>query len=407
MSERTLDDLRVMQSLPLDVKISMTRERIRQWVHEFGEDGCYVSYSGGKDSTVLLHIIRNLCGYKDIPAVFVDVPTQYPELKEFAQSFDDNLVILKPKISFADVCQKYGFPMVSKEVSDAVENSRKYLSKILSSREENASKPIDEPMFRSAHGIADLLGIERRKSKDGAYQQLLMGNIPDEFLANAPVRVQGLFGKVLHAEHGVKTNEYSRMYDKSKYRFFLDAPFEISYQCCTAMKKAPVKKYHRDTGRCAITGQMADESKLRQSQWVKNGCNGFSLKLPTSNPIAFWKENDVLQYIYENKIPICSIYGEVVEDFGDQFDGQMSLGDFGFYQQEKKFKCTGCQRSGCVLCCFGAQCERKEESRFLKLKQTHPKMYALLDVFKNNGVTFREAIEWYNERVGNRGKIWI
>lgn len=406
---RTLEDLRLMQSLPLDVKVSMTRERIRQWVHEFGEDGCYLSYSGGKDSTVLLHIIRNICGYKDIPAVFVDVPTQYPELKKFAQSFDDNLVILKPKISFADVCQKYGFPMVSKEVSDAVENSRKYLKKVLTSREENATTPTEQNrlMFRSAHGIADLLGIERRKSKDGAYQQLLMGNIPDEFLANAPVRVQGLFGKVLHAEHGVKTNEYSRMYDKSKYRFFLEAPFEISYQCCTAMKKAPVKKYHRETGRCAITGQMADESKLRQSQWVKNGCNGFNLKLPTSNPIAFWTENDVLQYIYENKIPICSIYGEVVEDYGNQLDGQMNLGDFGFYEQKKKFKCTGCQRSGCVLCSYGAQCERKEDSRFLKLKQTHPKMYALLDVFQNSGYTYRQAIEWYNERVGSRGKIWI
>ena len=71
-----------------------------------------------------------MCGYKKIPLVFVDVPTQYPELKEFALTFD-NLVILKPKISFAQVCEKYGFPMISKEVSECVYYARKYLKSIV------------------------------------------------------------------------------------------------------------------------------------------------------------------------------------------------------------------------------------------------------------------------------------
>ena len=134
MSERTLADLKLKQSLPLSVKVSLTRERIRQWVNEFGEDGVYCSFSGGKDSTVLLHIIREVCGYKDIPAVFVDVPTQYPELKAFATSFD-NVVVLKPKISFVEVCKKYGFPLISKEVAECVEGARKYLRKLLREQE--------------------------------------------------------------------------------------------------------------------------------------------------------------------------------------------------------------------------------------------------------------------------------
>lgn len=93
-------ELRQMQALPLESKITMTKHRIQTWVDEFGVDGVYVSFSGGKDSTVLLHIARQM--YPNIEAVFVDVPTQYPELKEFAQTFD-NLVILNPKISFAEV----------------------------------------------------------------------------------------------------------------------------------------------------------------------------------------------------------------------------------------------------------------------------------------------------------------
>ena len=135
-NKHTMQELYQWQSLPLNIKVLMTAERIRSWVNEFGEDGVYMSFSGGKDSTVLGHIIREVCGYKNIPFVFVDVPTQYPELKEFAQTFD-NLVILKPKISFAEVCEKYGFPMFSKEISECVADSRKYI-RILTGRDRDS-----------------------------------------------------------------------------------------------------------------------------------------------------------------------------------------------------------------------------------------------------------------------------
>lgn len=129
-NKHTMQELYQWQALPLNIKVLMTAERIRNWVDEFGEDGVYLSFSGGKDSTVLGHIIREVCGYKNIPFVFVDVPTQYPELKEFAQTFD-NLVILKPKISFADVCEKYGFPLISKEVSESVYGAKRYLTSLM------------------------------------------------------------------------------------------------------------------------------------------------------------------------------------------------------------------------------------------------------------------------------------
>ena len=128
-NKHTLSDLYQMQSLPLNAKVRMTAYRIRQWVEEYGEDGCYVSFSGGKDSTVLLDIVRNECGFTRVPAVFVDVPTQYPELRDFAKTFD-NVEIIKPKISFVQVCEKYGFPLISKEVSECVSGARKYLTSI-------------------------------------------------------------------------------------------------------------------------------------------------------------------------------------------------------------------------------------------------------------------------------------
>jgi len=175
------------------------------------------------------------------------------------------------------------------------------------------------------------------------------------------------------------------------------------------MKKAPLHKYQKETGRFPITGQMAEESVLRTSSWIKNGCNGFHMKSPVSNPMSFWTEQDVLQYIVDNHLPICSVYGEVVEDCGDQLDGQMSISDYGLGCDGdcKKYKTTGCKRTGCVCCAYGAHQETKEESRFIRLKKTHPKMYQLLDVIENNGVTYRQAIEWYNDHVEEKYKIWL
>jgi len=186
-------------------------------------------------------------------------------------------------------------------------------------------------------------------------------------------------------------------YNQERYKFFLEAPFEISNACCNRLKKEPLHRYSKQTGRLPITAQMAEESRLRTQKWIQNGCNGFQMRSPISNPMAFWTENDVLQYIAENNLPICSVYGEVVEDYGDQLDGQMDLSDYGLAEPDKKYKTTGCSRTGCMLCGFGCHMEKPGEGRFEMLKETHPKMYSMLDLVENNGYTFRQAIEWTNE----------
>ena len=201
-----------------------------------------------------------------------------------------------------------------------------------------------------------------------------------------------------------KTDDRSS-FSLEKYKFFLDSPYEISHKCCDVMKKAPIYDYEKRTGRHGMTAQMADESKLRTQAWLKNGCNAFNATHPVSNPMAFWKENDVLQYIYENNLPICSVYGDVVID--NEIDGQMDITDFIDADVKQKFKTTGCNRTGCSLCAFGSHLEGKENSRFLMLKETHPQMYKMLDIMKNNGYTFREAIEWYNNHVDDKRKIYL
>ena len=223
-------------------------------------------------------------------------------------------------------------------------------------------------------------------------------------IPSVPARTKQLFGIYPHRENGIENGEFSNMYDRSKYLFMLEAEFECSDMCCKVMKKQPVHSYGRKTGRKPFTAQMASESKLRTSQWIKNGCNGFQMKSPISNPMSFWTEQDVLLYIKLNNLPICSVYGDVVIDYDaeGQLEGQMDMSElsaeFGVFDTgNRPLKTTGCSRTGCVLCGFGCHLEKEGEGRFERLKQTHPGLYGLLDVIENNGVTYRQAIDWINE----------
>jgi len=284
--------LKLRQAMPLEDKIRFTQRRITEWVEHFGVSGCYVSFSGGKDSTVLLHIVRQL--YPEIEAIFVDTGLEYPEIRQFVKTFD-NVTILRPKVRFDKVLEKYGYPIISKEVSECIDQARKALI-----------------TGKYPYRLAMLNGTAKDKN----------GN--------------------------------KSMYNKEKWKFLLNAPFKISNKCCSVMKKKPVHDYHKKTGKVPFIATMADESLLRRKCYLKQGCNGFNNKIPTSTPIAFWTEQDILEYIDTYKIPIASVYGDVIKT--------------------DKYHTTGCQRTGCMFCGFGCHLE-KYPNRFQRLAKTHPKQY--------------------------------
>lgn len=184
------------------------------------------------------------------------------------------------------------------------------------------------------------------------------------------LRVQRLMG--INKKDGKVTKEsIPSLPDRSifsceRYQFFLDAPFWIANHCCGVMKKSPAHRYHKDTGRNAITAQMASESRLRAQQWINNGCNGFDLKYPISNPMSFWFDQDVLIYLKMNNIKPCEVYGEIVSN--DEVTGQMNLNDIIgteiFDLGRPTLETTGCKRTGCFACGFGIHHENtKEKSR--------------------------------------------
>lgn len=99
--------------LTFEEKIQRTKELILEWYLQY-KGQVYVSFSGGKDSSVLLHIARSIKGCSDIPAVFCDTGLEYPEVREHVRSIE-NVIWIKPKLTFKQVIEKYGYPIVSKE----------------------------------------------------------------------------------------------------------------------------------------------------------------------------------------------------------------------------------------------------------------------------------------------------
>lgn len=109
-----------LQALPLDAKILMTQQRIREWYNYWNGDVC-ISFSGGKDSTVLTHLVHDL--YPDVPLVFANTGLEYPEIQAFARKMGAEFV--RPKMMFSEVISTYGYPIISKENAEAIHYARK------------------------------------------------------------------------------------------------------------------------------------------------------------------------------------------------------------------------------------------------------------------------------------------
>lgn len=362
------NDLKQMQSLPLEAKELMSMQRIEVWYQSWTRfeiedaktgkkrfvtidtrdysaqppmreteyvvsafDGqVYVSFSGGKDSTVLADLCARVCRKNGwtLYLLFVNTGLEYPEIQKFVKTYAEwlrttyeievVLDIVRPKMRFDEVLKHYGYPIIGKEVSKIVKEARSAIAK-----------------------------------KDYEYYALK--------------KLQG---------RAVTKDGQPSAYNCAKWEYLIDAPFDISSQCCDVMKKRPAKKYEKHTLRKPIIGTLAIESRLRHSKWLKSGCNAFEEKRPTSQPLSFWTEQDILHYLKHYNIPYCSVYGDIqVKPQEDALEGQIDLIDYlGEYDAEDTLETTGCDRTGCIFCMFGCHLE-KEPNRFQRLKETHPRQY--------------------------------
>lgn len=182
-------DMVQLQSLDLDAKVQATLLRIKAW-HEYFDGDVYVAYSGGKDSTVLLHLVRSL--YPGVKAVFHDTGVEFPEIRRFVMA-TPNVDITKPKMTFRQVIEKEGYPLVSK---------------------------------RSAQYVREA----RTTKSDGLYR----------------LRMEGIRGDGSFSPKARIPQKWQRL--------MTDAPFKISDRCCAVLKHRPAAVYEKPQGSTASSG---------------------------------------------------------------------------------------------------------------------------------------------------------
>lgn len=239
------DTLASLRAMPLEAKIIKTKYLIREAITTFGEDHCYISYSGGKDSTVLSHIAKQM--YPNILHLFANTTNEYPEtLKHIQWEINENhtnIITVYPIDSkgemwnFKKVVKRYGYPMFSKRVSNAI---RTYQHAKTNRTKQNS---IDY--------------IERNFKKYKDYMELPISDKCCDKLKKEPLR-----------------------------------------------RKA--KELGMD---CVILGILASESYQREKAWLEYGCNVFyKLKDNQCKPLSFWTDEDISEYIDKYKVKIPDLY---------------------------------------------------------------------------------------------------
>ena len=91
--------LQQRQGLDLDIKIKLSEIRIREWINHWGEDSVYISFSGGKDSTVMFYLVADHAKKinRRFGCLFVDLEGQYKlTIKHTQEMFDQYKDLIDP-----------------------------------------------------------------------------------------------------------------------------------------------------------------------------------------------------------------------------------------------------------------------------------------------------------------------
>lgn len=313
-------------AMPFEDKLLLTRRRIKEW-YEFWDGDVYLAFSGGKDSTVLKHIIEAM--YRDVPSVTSNTGLEMPEIMRFAMR-QPNVERVVPKKDFRRVITEDGFALVSKTKAKMI----RVLKEGDTGRNSNMFKLYDTGVSRS-----------------GGF------------------------------------NKNSKL--PQKWRYLVDADIKISDACCDHLKKEPLDTYAKRTGRKPYTAMMVSEggARARLTQ-----CNAFDAKHPKSNPMLFWTEDDVWEYINTFNVEICEVYYDRLVDaegktvatskdpvaYAQHLQGLVPvarMGDIVRYVDKngnRTHRVPAEKRTGCMFCMFGVEME-KGANRFQRMAVTHPR----------------------------------
>lgn len=215
------------------------------------ENKAYISFSGGKDSVVLHHLVDLALPNNKIPRVFINTGIEYNDIVNFVKTLaenDDRFVIIQPKRNVKEILEKYGYPFKSKQHS---------------------------------HN----LGIYwRNKDKD-------------EYTLSIK-RYLGI----------IKSTTQFKCPDVLKYQFTKDFNIYCTENCCLKLKKEPIKKWEKEHNRTiAITGMRKAEGGQRASL---KGCiiTDQNKNVVKFHPLLVVDDEWENEFIKKQNIKLCKLY---------------------------------------------------------------------------------------------------
>lgn len=330
-----------------------------------------VSFSGGKDSAVLLYIMAaawTLSSHKTEPlrVFFADTSNEFIAAKKYREDYimwiEEKFEIVieyhevRADDNYFNVVDTVGLPFISKPVSRMIRDAKE--------------------MFRK-------LGLRYADIEDHMPTHYTAKHIDSMIAAAEYMRKLGFSNTVILNLTKIRSdNKIGRRFLPVQYRPIIDNDeIELSEKCCEILKKGPLKKIGKEIGHCLpMTGEMAMDSRDRMTAYRTTGCNLFDGDKPKSKPLGPMTEQAVLRFIYTRNVPIMPPYGECTCN---------SCGEY---------KLTGEQRTGCKLCGFGIM---YDPERFVRLNKFEQKIVQLAFTSKENGgLGYRETCKFLNENCG-------
>lgn len=337
-------------------------------VHTQGE--LAVSFSGGKDSAVLLYLFAEMWSiskWKDQPlkVFFANTTNEFivmrPYIKQYIQFIEQKMEItidfqeVRSQYSYFQVVDMVGLPFVSKKVSRMVRDCKKVFKML-------------------GYTYADIEPILPKKYTPKHY---------DEMLESArKLREMGFWNVIILYLTKITSQDKicEQRFFPVQYRPLIDFDEEFSEECCNYLKKEPIKYASKELGKLLpVTGEMASDSRDRMNSYRQTGCNMFYGKSRKSKPLGSVTEQTILHFIHSEQVPISPVYGECV-------------------CEGCEYKLTGEQRTGCKLCGFGL---KFDPDRFIRLQQYEPKTVQFAFTSKENGgLGYKRVCEFLNEHCG-------
>lgn len=220
-------------------------EKIKQIINKYGEDKFYLSFSGGKDSTILHHLIDMALPNNQIPRVFINTGIEYNAIVKFVKDLaekDNRFVIITPKLNIKQMLEKVGYPFKSKEHSTK-------------------------------------LGI----FQNGSRPKSVIRYINDE-----GVKTRFCCPKIL------------------RYQFSDNFKLKVSPYCCHELKKKPSKQWQEENNKSiAMTGMRKEEGGQREHMNCVVTRNNEIVKF---HPLAVVSEEWEEWFVNKYNIQLCELY---------------------------------------------------------------------------------------------------